>query len=269
MKAVVAKLSVDDMLAIAAYTAALRADSLANPGNATLAQAVAHFPSGNDSNGAYPIALTGSLYDSLSPYAGWGTVTNPGGNISLNSSLINWDPTNSPFSSGLYSGLSVTEHEIDEILGGGGAGSTLGQAYGVPSSSYPPGYYGVLDLYRYSALGTPSYSTTAASSYFSVDGGATSIVGFNQTAGGDYADFANICTKPHIQDAYACANTTAETFRGSVQDTMLQALGYNDLPAPAPMPGGGLLGLGFLAAAGLRKRFGKLLQLDAAFRADA
>jgi hypothetical protein len=67
------------------------------------------------------------------------------------------------------------------VLGIGGQGSTLNRS----SSDISP-----LDLYRYSAPGVRSYSTSASvSSYFSVDGDSTNLVHFNQSSNGDFGDW--------------------------------------------------------------------------------
>ena len=72
--------------------------------------------------------------------------------------------TLTPSSGANYDALRVIEHEIDEVLGVGGAGSLLGTAY-------TANYSGILDLYRYSAPGVASYSTASnATAYYSIDG---------------------------------------------------------------------------------------------------
>jgi hypothetical protein len=93
------------------YTRALKNDSAANPGNTTLATAVASLSKGNDAAGQTPIALTSSLIEAL----GLGNVS-VGGAIYFNSSLMYFGLGAVP--SNLYSGTGVIQHEIDEILGG-------------------------------------------------------------------------------------------------------------------------------------------------------
>ena len=106
--------------------------------------------------------------------------------------------------------IDVSQHEIMEILGGGGAGSTLGSFDGVA--------YGATDLYRYSGL-SKSYTTdTTATACLSVDGGQTCIAAFNQTGGGsDYGDFLSPVTDPSapclIQSAYICDNPETPSIR--------------------------------------------------------
>ncbi|ARN82744.1 NF038122 family metalloprotease [Methylocystis bryophila] len=225
----------------ASYTQALKNDSSSHSGNTTLATAVTNLSKGNDAGGKTPIALTSSLVDAL----GLGNVS-AGGTVYLNSSLMYFGTGQTP--SGLYSGTAVIQHEIDEILGGGGAGSTLG-------TSLQGYYYGSLDLYRYSASGTASYTTNSSSSaYYSINGGATSLVAFNQTGRGDYGDFYNTCL---IQNYAGCPGHTPEAFAGSIESTMLQSIGYDLVggtafisAAPAPSSGEGLASLFFLTVVG-------------------
>jgi len=238
------------------YTQALRRDFLANPSNTALGSAVANLSKGNDALGQTPIALTSSLVDAL----GLGNVS-AGGTVYLNSSLMYFGSGAVP--GNLYSATAVIQHEIDEILGGGGAGTLLG-------TPYQGSYYGPLDLYRYNpATGAPSYTSSSASlAYFSVNGGQTPLTLFNQTGRGDYGDFYNTC---FIQNYAGCPGHTPEAFAGSIESVMLQSIGY-DLssgttflnaraepiphgvtlidPAPTPAPGVGLAGFGVLTVAG-------------------
>ena len=198
----------------ASYTQALRNNSLANPANTALASAVANLSRGNDAAGRTPIAMTSALVDTL----GLGNIS-AGGTVYLNSSLMYFGTGSTP--SNLYNGTGVIQHEIDEILGGGGAGSMLG--------TYLQNYYvGALDLYRYSSTGAPSYTTSPfATSYFSIDGGKTLLARFNQSGVGDYGDFYGTNL---IQNYAADLGQNPEPFAGSLESTMLQALGYDLLP---------------------------------------
>jgi hypothetical protein len=92
----------------------------------------------------------------------------------------------------------------------------------------------VLDLYRYSAQGVPSFSTSSgASSYLSVDGGATDIVGFNQTSTGDFGDFS---TNNNVQSAFSNPGTVATYDSSSPEYAMMESIGYDGVvPEPASM----------------------------------
>ena len=90
-----------------------------------------------------------------------------------------------------YDATREVEHEIDEVLGGGGAaGTTLNDIayYGKNNRADPFTYYEGPRSLRYSAQGKASFSTSPALSYLSVNGGKTSVVGFNQYAQGDLAE---------------------------------------------------------------------------------
>jgi hypothetical protein len=101
-----------------------------------------------------------------------------------------------------------------------------------------------LDLYRYSAPHTPSFTaSTTATSYFSVDGGVTDIVGFNQNSGlasSDYGDFGDFlsstgCTD-HVQDAFTCFGQEANETRSSPEYQMMQAIGGDGADRQWPTP---------------------------------
>ena len=226
-------------------TAELSANASANPQNTTLATALAHLSSGNDANGTTQMLATSADFrialgdNTATPcFDINGNFVNAcgatyDGVITLSSSQPLDFTRPVPAYNGtnvLYDAVRVEEHEIDEVLGGGGSGSTLG-------SSDQNDAFGILDLYRYSAANTPSFTASSrASSYFSVDGGATDIVGFNQNRSGDYSDWGpNITSCPgggsggpgFVQDAFACNNTSADVTISSPEYVMLEAVGYD------------------------------------------
>ena len=262
------------------YTGLLTADAAAHPANTTLSTAVANLQYGNDANGSKPVVSTSAdlraLGQAASPcfnasgsfVGGCGQIYD--GVVTISSTKPFNYSTSGPIpayngSNTQFSAVRTLEHEIDEILGGGGPGSTLNDiASG--GSSFFTGSVGGLDLYRYSAFHTPGLTTGAGvTAYFSVDGGSTEIVGFNQNQNGDYADFGpNIdpCGGGFggpaglIQDAFSCRNETPEAFsRGIPEDLMLESLGYNPTPLPSTwlMLLSGLASLGFFAYRGTQK----------------
>jgi hypothetical protein len=159
----------------------------------------------------------------------------PGGGGTYDSVIgLNTSITSPPNSGSSYYGLqSVANHEIDEALGIGGTGSTLGDPYPFTTG------VGDLDLYRYSANGIRSYSTSAASSYFSIDGGKTVLTYFNQTSGADYADWLSNPIPsgfgPQVQDAFGEKGTNPAL--GSNELTAFAAIGYQ-LTGTTPEPAG-------------------------------
>jgi len=217
------------------YLAALQAHS---SGDAVDTSALASLPAGpnNPVNGNTNIDVTTANLRAL------GFNANPPGpdsTISLNTSITNY--SGKPFNSGDYDLLGVVEHEFDEALGFGSnldTGSTTGPIR--PE-----------DLFRYAAAGVRSYTTSsAATSYFSIDGGTTNLINFNQVGppgGSDYADWASSAT-PHVQDAFGTAGATPVF---GVEQTGLDAIGYNF--ASAPEPSSWLLTLGAIGFLGYRR----------------
>jgi hypothetical protein len=220
------------------YVGQLGADSAANPSNTTLSTAIA-------TTALLRVALgdtnvTPCFNASGSFVSGCGQTYD--GVITLSST----QPLSytRPVTAGSYDAIRVIEHETDEVLGGGGAGSTLNA---VANNSVPlSSFYGPLDLYRYSAPHTPSFTdSTTATSYFSVDGGVTNIVGFNQNQGlsladyGDFGDFLSTTGCPdYVQDAFTCPDQQADETASSPEYQMMEAIGWDGGtdPVPEPMP---------------------------------
>ena len=177
------------------YVGLLESAAAAHPGNAALKTAVNNLGSGNK-GGTGGVIVTNTVLQALGVPApdvpgGYGANGKFVGLGAFDAVItINVDQ---PFTYAepvpVYDGHNVTydatravEHEIDEVLGGGGSGSTLNSVsqFGTDNpDSVSTFYQGALDLYRYSAPETPSFSTSeAAGAYLSVNGGATEIVGF-------------------------------------------------------------------------------------------
>ena len=165
------------------------------------------------------------------------------GIVTLNSGKnFDFDRSNG-ITAGFYDGLRSIEHEVDEVLGMGSILPATTDFTG--STAFRP-----TDLYRYSAPGTRSLSVATASSYFSINGGTTNLVGFNQTAGGDYGDWlSNVGCPALVQDAFSCTDQIADISATSPEGVNLDVIGY-DLAVPEPgsvvlvLSGAGLLALG-------------------------
>lgn len=210
--------------------------------------ALSSLPAGPNSpvNGAANVNVAVSL---LRAFGVFGTGDNS--TITLNTSIMNLSRTGSQDPS-YYDLEAVALHEITETLGAGGAGSGI-----------VGGTVGTLDLFRYSASGVRSYTTTStATAYFSINGGATSLRPFNQAGGGsDYADWASTAS-PHVQDAYGTPGSQPNL--DGIELAALDVVGYNLTSAgtalelsAVPETGGSLalmcVGL-IVAVAGYHKR---------------
>ena len=104
---------------------------------------------------------------------------------------------------GNFDAQRSTEHEMDEVLG---LGSRLGQN----GNDFRP-----QDLFSWSSAGHRNI-TSSGTRYFSIDGGVTNIVNFNQNPDGDFGDWlSEDCpqTHPYVQNAFGCARDNIPTSR--------------------------------------------------------
>jgi len=157
------------------------------------------------------------------------------GTIALNLSDMNISrSSNNPNN---YDIEAVVMHELDEVLGMGGQGSTLG-------STPVAKDVGPMDLYRYYGLSLRSYNDSSkVVSYFSINGGTTDLVHFNQSSDGDYGDWGNGTTPaqdegntpPQVQDAFGTPGT--QTNIGEDEAVALNAIGWQLTTAGVTLEG--------------------------------
>jgi hypothetical protein len=130
----------------------------------------------------------------------------------------------SPGSSGQYSLLATTEHEINEVLGLGSALPSI--RFGSP---FPE------DLYRYDQAGNRSFAAGGAGAFFSIDG-TTRLAQFNnRNNGGDFGDWQSnprpSGVPPQVQDAFATPGAHPTL---GVELTALDVIGYDPIAIPEP-----------------------------------
>jgi len=276
------------------WVAALQADSAAHPYNVTLAAAVQHLNQGNGAGdpNAFIAPTTANaravglgvaapssfgVIDSSPEFSSTGDYLGGGGTVDaivlLSSSvpLCYSRPVPDVSVEFCFDVQSTMEHEIDEVLGIGGPGSTLNDALVDPN--FAQDFYGVsgdvygsLDPYRYSARGAPCYHLNTDQSpddcYFSIDGGRYPVDWFNQQymALGDAADWAYIGRScpggtfagglGYVQDAFGCNNEISDVGYGTPERIAFEAVGY-DIPEPGTLF---LIAIGLMAIVGIRRR---------------
>ena len=115
-----------------------------------------------------------------------------------------------------------TEHEVDEVIG-------LGSRLGHNGNDLHP-----QDLFSWSSPGVRNITSSGAR-YFSINSGATNIVGFNQNPDGDFGDWLSAAcpqAHPYVQNAFGCRGQYSDIAATSPEGVNLDVVGY-DLAAAA------------------------------------
>jgi hypothetical protein len=147
-----------------------------------------------------------------------GTVGNGGpydGIVTLNS-FFPYEFTR-PLGPGNFDAQRATEHEIDEVIG-------LGSRLGRPGNDLRP-----QDLFSWSSPGVRNISTSRTR-YFSINGGSTNLVNFNQNPSGDLGDWASTScpqARPYVQNAFFCPDQASDIAAASPEVINLDVIGYN------------------------------------------
>ena len=131
-----------------------------------------------------------------------------------------------PTSASNFDAQRSTEHEMDEVIG-------LGSRLGGQGSDLRP-----QDLFSWSSAGHRNVSSTGTR-YFSINGGSTNIVNFNQDPSGDFGDWlSTACPQahPYVQNAFGCTGQSSDVTGTSPEGINLDVIGYDLGNAPAPPP---------------------------------
>jgi hypothetical protein len=122
-----------------------------------------------------------------------------------------------PTTSSNFDAQRSTEHEIDEVMG-------LGSRLGHPGNNLRP-----QDVFSWASAGHRNITSSGAR-YFSINGGRTDIVNFNQTAPGDFGDWlSTACPQahPYVQNAFGCSGQSSDVTRTSPEGINLDVIGYD------------------------------------------
>jgi hypothetical protein len=145
---------------------------------------------------------------------------------------------------------AVAEHESNEVLGIGGWGSCVN----FPSDCGTA--IGPLDLFRFTSDHTRTFTTgtndpcsgpSSTNACFSIDGGTTLLLSYNNTSSGDTGDYSTSCTQ--VQ-GYGCSNVGVLNVSPSAELLEMDVVGYTRLdavpePATISFVAAGVLGLLF------------------------
>ena len=85
------------------------------------------------------------------------------------------------------------------------------------------------DLFSWSSTGQRN-TTSSGTRYFSIDGGVTNIVNFNQDTHGDFGDWlSEECPQshPYVQNAFACTGQFSDVSATSPEGINLDVIGYD------------------------------------------
>jgi hypothetical protein len=129
-----------------------------------------------------------------------------------------------PTSGSNFDAQRLTEHEIDEVMG-------LGSRLNIGGSDLRP-----QDLFSWSSHGVRNLSSSGTR-YFSINGGSTNLVNFNQNPNGDFGDWlSTACPQahPYVQNAFACMGQSSDVTATSPEGINLDVIGYNLVSAIGP-----------------------------------
>jgi hypothetical protein len=120
-----------------------------------------------------------------------------------------------PTSAGNYDAQRSTEHEIDEVM-------SFASHANISNLR-------AQDLFSWSSAGQRNISSSGIR-YFSINGGVTNIVNFNQNPNGDFGDWlSTACPQahPYVQNAFSCMGQYSDVTATSPEGINLDVIGYD------------------------------------------
>src|SRR5262249_32982149 len=136
-----------------------------------------------------------------------------------------------PPADGKYDAQRGFEHEMDEVIGLGSYLNISGDGDLQPQ-----------DLFSWSSAGNRNTSSSGTR-FFSINGGVTNIVNFNQGPTGDFGDWLSAeCPQshPYVQNAFSCTGQFSDVTATSPEGINLDVIGYDlvipSTPTPTPTP---------------------------------
>jgi FG-GAP-like repeat len=129
---------------------------------------------------------------------------------------------NRPPNGNNYDGQHFIEHEIDQVIG-------LGSYLNIPGRPLRP-----QDLFSWSSRGVRNLSSNG-DRYFSINGGGTNIVNFNQNPDFDFGDWlSRPCPQAHpfVQNAFGCTGQFSDVAATSPEGVNLDVIGYDLASSP-------------------------------------
>jgi hypothetical protein len=139
------------------------------------------------------------------------------GIITLNSaSLLQFTR---PTDANRFDAQRAIEQEIDNVMG----------------LQYSTSAFFPIDLFSWSSPGTRNFEISGRR-YFSINGGVTNIVDFNQNPNGSFAGWQSAAcpqAHPYVQNAFPCAGQFSDISATSPEGIILDVIGYN-LPQTGP-----------------------------------
>ena len=124
-----------------------------------------------------------------------------------------------PTDANRFDAQRAIEQEIDNIMG---------LLYS--TSAFLP-----IDLFSWSSPGSRNFEISGRR-YFSINGGVTNIIDFNQNPNGSFAGWQSAAcpqTHPYVQNAFPCAGQNSDISATSPEGITLDVIGYN-LPQTGP-----------------------------------